>query len=323
MKAIVVEGSPRNPVLVWREVDNVRPAPGEVLLDVRAAGVNRADLLQARGGYPPPPGVTPILGLEVSGVIRECGEGVTGWNAGDRVCALLPGGGYAEQAAVDARILLRVPATWSDVQAAAVPEAWLTAYVNLFEEGRLQPGESVLIHAGASGVGTAAIQLARAAGATVFVTAGSEDKLALCRELGAHHAINYREGEFAARVRAVQPGVDLILDCVGGPYLSQNISILNRFGRLVNIGLLGGPKGELNLEPVLRGRLRIIGSTLRSRSRDEHAELLKAFEQRFWPQLVEGRLRVLVDRTFPIAQAGEAHAWMAANRNKGKVILTL
>jgi NADPH2:quinone reductase len=181
----------------------------------------------------------------------------------------------------------------------------------------------VLIHAGASGVGTAAIQLARAAGATVFVTAGSEDKLALCRELGAHHAINYREGEFAARVRAVQPGVDLILDCVGGPYLSQNISILNRFGRLVNIGLLGGPKGELNLEPVLRGRLRIIGSTLRSRSRDEHAELLKAFEQRFWPQLVEGRLRVLVDRTFPIAQAGEAHAWMAANRNKGKVILTL
>ncbi|MBL8232114.1 MAG: NAD(P)H-quinone oxidoreductase [Bryobacterales bacterium] len=322
MKAIVIEGDPRNPVLVWREVPDVVPAKGEVLLDVRAAGVNRADLLQARGGYAPPPGASEILGLEVCGVIREIAGGVEGWAVGDRVCALLPGGGYAEQVAVDARVLMRVAKHWSDAQAAALPEAWLTAYVNLFEEGALAEGESVLIHAGASGVGLAAIQLARSAGATVLATAGSPEKISLMREIGAHFAINYRETNFADSVRKMTSGVDVILDCVGGSYLAQNISILKRFGRLVNIGLLGGSKGELSLEAVLRGRLRIIGSTLRSRSREEHARLARAFEERFWGMLTRGDLRILIDSTFPMAQAGEAHARMAKNLNAGKIVLT-
>lgn len=322
MKAIVVEGDRRNPVLVWKDVPDIGLQPGEVLLDVRAAGVNRADLIQARGSYAPPPGTSDILGLEVCGVIREVGADVHGWTAGERVCALLPGGGYAEQAAVDARVLMRIPDSWDDAQAAAVPEAWLTAFVNLFQEGALQSGESILIHAGASGVGTAAIQLARAVGATVFVTAGSEDKLAFCRELGAQYAVNYREANFAEAIRAVQPGVDVVLDCVGGSYLAQNISVLRPFGRLVNIGLLGGVKGELSMDALLRGRLRIIGSTLRSRSRSEHAEIVRAFQTRFWNLFTEGSLRVIVDRTFPFHSAGEAHAYMASNQNKGKVVLT-
>ncbi|MCS7024992.1 MAG: NAD(P)H-quinone oxidoreductase [Bryobacteraceae bacterium] len=323
MKAIVVEGDRRNPVLRWREVADVRPGPGEVLLDVRAAGVNRADLLQARGSYPPPAGASDILGLEVCGIIRELGPEVKGWELGERVCALLPGGGYAERAVCDAEVLMRVPPQWSDVEAAAFPEAWITAYVNLFEEGALVEGESVLIHAGASGVGLAAIQLARAAGATVYATAGSAEKISVVLQAGAHHAINYREQNFADQIRKNAGGVDLILDCVGGAYLAQNISLLKRLGRLVNIGLLGGRRGELELDLVLSRRLRIIGSTLRSRSRQEHARLARALLSRFGSLFLTGQLRIIIDSTFPIAEAQKAHERMAQNLNAGKIVLTL
>ncbi|MDX1983426.1 MAG: NAD(P)H-quinone oxidoreductase [Bryobacteraceae bacterium] len=313
MKAII--GSQ----LDWGDAPD--PACGEhqVLIRVYAAGVNRADLMQAKGAYPPPPGVTDILGLEAAGVIEETGAKVTGWKAGDRVCTLLPGGGYAEKAAVDARMPHRLPEDWSFVHGAAFPEAWYTAFVNLFLEAQLKAGESVLIHAGASGVGTAAIQLARAAGAIPYVTVGSEEKAAFCRELGAALAINYKERDFAADLE----GVDVILDCIGGAYLPRNISLLKRFGRLVNIGLLGGSKGELNMAQLLLKRLRMIGSTLRSRSVDEQAAIRHAFEERFWPDLSAGRLRLIIDRSLPMQKAAEAHRYVAENRNTGKVVLTL
>ncbi len=296
--------------LEWADVPDPVAGPGQVLIRVRAAGVNRADLMQAKGVYPPPPGVTDILGLEVAGVI----EGTA-----TRVCALLPGGGYAEKVAVDERMLHRLPETWTFSQGAAFPEVWYTAFLNLFLEAGLQSGESILIHAGASGVGTAAIQLARAAGAVPYVTVGSEDKAAFCRQLGAEKAVNYKEQDFAAEL----PPMDVILDCIGGSYLPKNIAMLKRFGRLVNIGLLGGSKGELNMSHLLMKRLRVIGSTLRSRPTAEQADIKRQFEERFWPDLVSGRLRLIVDKEFPIAQAAEAHQYVAANRNTGKVILTI
>ncbi len=304
MKAIT------GPELQWTEAPDPVCGPGQVLLRVHAAGVNRADLMQAKGVYPPPPGVTDILGLEAAGIVESTGE---------RVCTLLPGGGYAERVAVDARMPHRLPDHWSFADGAAFTEVWYTAFVNLFLEADLKAGESILIHAGASGVGTAAIQLARAAGAIPYVTVGSQEKAAFCRELGAEAAIDYKLEDFAA---ALKP-VDVILDCIGGPYLARNISLLKRFGRLVNIGLLGGSKGELNMSHLLMKRLRVIGSTLRSRTVDEQAAIRQAFEARFWPDVVSGKLRLVIDRQFPIAQAAEAHRYVAENRNTGKVILTV
>ena len=249
-------------------------------MDVRAAAVNRADLWQARGHYPPPFGASAILGLEMAGVVREVGAAVQTFGTGDRVCALLPGGGYAEQVTVPAGMLLRLPADWSFAQGAAVPEVWYTAYINLFDEGALKAGETVLIHAGASGVGTAAIQLAVDAGARAFATAGSEEKVARCRELGAALAVNYKEADFVAEVMAATngEGVDVILDPVGGGYLARNVSLLKPFGRLVNIANLGGSKGELDMGRVLGRRLRIIGSTLRGRPVAEKIAITRKFE---------------------------------------------
>lgn len=307
------------PELKWADAPDPVCGPHQVLIRVHAAGVNRADLMQAKGAYPPPPGVTDILGLEAAGVIEEVGAEAKGWSAGDRVCTLLPGGGYAERVAVDARMPHRLPEHWTFVHGAAFPEVWYTAFVNLFLEAQLKAGESVLIHAGASGVGTAAIQLARAAGATPYVTIGSEEKAKFCLELGAARAVNYKEQDFAAELEPV----DVVLDCVGGAYLTKNISLLKRFGRLVNIGLLGGSKGELNLSQVLMKRLRIIGSTLRSRTADEQAAIRQAFVDRFWPDVAEGRLRLIIDRSLPMPQAAEAHRYVAENRNIGKVVLTL
>ncbi|MBI3684245.1 MAG: NAD(P)H-quinone oxidoreductase [Acidobacteria bacterium] len=310
MKAIVVrEGN-----LLWEETPDVTTGPEEVVVRVRAAGVNRADLLQARGAYPPPPGASRILGLEIAGEAN-----------GMRVCSLLPGGGYAEKATAHRQMLMPLPEHWSFAQGAAVPEAWFTAFVNLFLEGGLRKGEAVLIHAGASGVGTAAIQLARDAGALVLVTVGSAEKAARCRELGADIIIHYREQDFAARALEATEnrGVDLILDCVGGSYLAANLEALARLGRLVNIGLLGGPKAELNLGAVLMKRLRIIGSTLRSRPRDEHIAITREFRERYWDKLVSGAFKIVLDRTFPVAEAGQAHQYMAENRNIGKVVLEI
>ncbi len=299
MQAIEV----REGALCWETVPDPVPTAEEVLIDVRAAGVNRADLLQARGLYPPPAGASHILGLELAGVVQGTGE---------RACALVPGGAYASQAAVHRDMLLALPEGWSFAQGAAVPEAWLTAFVNLFLEGGLQAGESVLIHAGASGVGTAAIQLARAAGARAYVTVRTESKAQTCRDLG-------------AEVVAMDglPQVNLILDCVGAAYLPQNIAALAPFGRLVNIGLLGGGKGELDLNAVLRKRLKIVGSTLRSRQRAEHITIVRAFRERFWEPLTTGAFQIVLDRTFAIAQAGEAHRYMGENRNLGKVVLVV
>lgn len=325
MKGIVVEGSPANPVLVWREVADVDFGADEVLVAVKATAVNRADLSQARGNYPPPPGASEILGLEMAGVITDVGADVSGWQVGDRVCALLPGGGYAQKAAVPQGMLLRLPDGWTFAQGTAVPEVWLTAFVNLFREGNLQPGETVLLHAGASGVGTAAIQLAKSVGARVFITASQERKLARCRELGADLAINYKAEDFLAAVLAATggEGVDLILDPVGGSYLDRNVQALRPFGRLVNIGLLGGGQGEMNVALLLRKRLRLIGSTLRTRPLAEKIAITRQFADQFWPQLRAAELQPIIDTQFPIQEAQTAHEYVAQNRNIGKVVLSV
>ena len=325
MKAIQVQGEKDSPTLVWDEADEPVCGPDEVLVDVRAAAVNRADLWQARGHYPPPFGASAILGLEMAGVVREVGAAVQTFGTGDRVCALLPGGGYAERVTVPAGMLLRLPADWSFAQGAAVPEVWYTAFINLFDEGALKAGETALIHAGASGVGTAAIQLAVDAGALALATAGSAEKVARCRELGAEWAVNYKEADFVAEIMAATDGagVDVILDPVGGGYLARNIALLKPFGRLVNIANLGGSKGELDMGRVLGRRLRIIGSTLRGRPAAEKIAITRRFEEQVWPKLADGRLRPIIDRVFPIAEAQAAHAYVLENRNIGKVILEL
>lgn len=325
MKAIVVYPA-EPPQLLWEDVPDPTYKPDEVLVAVRTTAVNRADLLQAVGGYPPPPGASPILGLEMAGEITAVGEAVTNWQVGDRVCALLPGGGYAELAAVPAGMLLPVPTSWSYAQATAVPEAWLTAYVNLFQEGELAEGEIVLIHAGASGVGTAAIQLARAVGARPWVTAGTAEKLAFCRELGAELAVNYKEADWPTAVAEASQGqgVNLILDPVGGNYFQDNLNALAPHGRLVNIGLLSGGRVEkLNIAPILRRRLQIKGSTLRNRPLAEKINLTHAFYDWFGDQLRDGTLQPIIDTTFPIQEASAAHAYVRQNRNIGKVVLAL
>ncbi|MCO5184239.1 MAG: NAD(P)H-quinone oxidoreductase [Anaerolineae bacterium] len=323
MKAIIVHTADEKPVLNWEDVPDVTIRPNECLVTVRATAVNRADLSQARGNYPPPPGASDILGLEMAGEIAAVGADVTGWQVGDRVCALLPGGGYAEQAAVPGGMLLPLPEHWSFAQGAAVPEVWLTAFVNLFLEGKLQAGETALIHAGASGVGTAAIQLAKAAGATVYVTAGATHKLDRCRELGADLAINYKEQDFSAEILAVSDGVDVILDPVGAGYLARNAEVCRRFGRIVNIGLLGGAQAQINMAHVLRKRLTIIGSTLRTRPLAEKIAITTQFADRFWDQLLSGELQIVIDSQFPVEQAQQAHDYVAQNRNIGKVVLTV
>lgn len=322
MKAIIVCGEKGDPLLVWEDVADIDYGPDEVLVEVRATAVNRADLWQAQGNYPPPAGASDILGLEMAGIVREVGAGVSGWRAGDRVCALLPGGGYAELAAVPAGMLIRLPDEWTFAQGAAVPEVWFTAFINLFDEGRLTAGETALIHAGASGVGTAAIQLVLDDGATPIVTAGSDEKISFCRELGAM-AINYKTHDFLEEVMAATDGrgVDVVLDPVGGGYLTRNVKALRRFGRLVNIGNLSGQPGELDMGQLLGKRLRIVGSTLRTRPLAEKITIKRRFETEYMAKLADGRLRPIIDTTFPLAEAQAAHEYVRANRNIGKVIL--
>ena len=323
MKAIVVQAGGEEPQLVWQTVADVVSRPGELLVQVMATAVNRADLSQARGNYPPPAGESEILGLEMAGRIVALGEAGGGWQVGDRVCALLAGGGYAEQVAVHPDMLLPVPDHWSYAQAAAIPEVWLTAFVNLFQEGGLQAGQRALIHAGGSGVGTAAIQLARAAGAEVYATAGAPEKLATCRALGAALAVDYKQEDFGVAVRQATngEGVDVILDPVGAAYLARNVQLLRPGGRLVHIGLLSGREAALDLGLVLGKSLHLIGSRLRPRPLAEKIAITHAFRAQFWPMLVDGRLRPIIDRVFPIAEAQAAHAYVRRNRNTGKVIL--
>jgi tumor protein p53-inducible protein 3 len=323
MKGIVVHRSPEGIGLSWEEVPEVTIGPEEALIEVRATAVNRADLLQARGKYPPPKGVSEILGLEVSGTILETGSRVTDRRPGDRVCALLPGGGYAEKAAVHAALLLPLHEGMPFTTGAAIPEVWLTAFLNLFHEGSLRRGETVLIHAGGSGVGTAAIQLAREAGATVMATAGSDVKIETCRDLGAVLAVNYREKDFAAEIASAtqREGVDLILDPVGASYFERNLKLLKEGGRLVSIGLLGGTKSAIDLGMLLGKSLRLIGSRLRNRPLAEKIEITRAFRERFWPLFATGKLRPVVDSIYPITEAGAAHEYIASNRSLGKVVL--
>ena len=303
------------------------PDPGddEVLVKVAAAGVNRADIMQRNGHYPPPPGASDVLGLEVSGTVAARGGSVTGWEAGTPVCGLVTGGGYAEYCLVPAPQCLPVPPSVDLVDAAALPEACMTVWTNVFERGRLQPGESVLIHGGSSGIGTTAIQLARLAGARVLVTAGSDDKCAACVDLGAERAINYREADFATEVKDATDGlgVDVILDMVGGPYLTANLDSLAKDGRVVVIGLMGGTQAEVNLATLMSRRLFLTGSTLRARSVAEKSAVRAAVQEHVWPWVADESFRPVVSARFPLDQVTAAHQLMESSRHIGKILLTL
>ncbi|MBI1188798.1 MAG: zinc-binding dehydrogenase [Alphaproteobacteria bacterium] len=301
-----------------------RPAPGggEILIRVRAAGVNRPDLIQRAGLYPPPPGAPDTLGLEVAGEVAAIGAGVARWKPGDRVCALLGGGGYAEYAMAHEGSVLPMPQTLSFTEAAALPETVFTVWANVFESGALKSGEAFLVHGGASGIGTTAIQMAHAAGATVYATAGDAEKTALCERLGARRAINYKTEDFEAVLKEAG-GVDVILDMVGAPYLQKNLNILNDRGRLVYIAFLQGSKGEVDLMRIMLKRLAITGSTLRARPLAEKARLAREVEAHVWPWIAEGKLKPAIDSTFPLVDAEAAHARMQAGTHAGKIVLTL
>src|SRR5215510_11208475 len=323
MLAIEIKGKGGPEVL--RPVDRPVPLPaaGEVLIRVIAAGVNRPDVMQRRGNYPPPPGASDIPGLEVSGEIETTGEGVTEWRGGDRVCALVAGGGYAEYCVAPAPQCLPIPKGMDPVFAAALPETFFTVWTNVFDRGRLQAGETALFHGGASGIGTNAIQLARARGARVFATAGNDEKCRACEQLGAERCINYRTQDFVEVVKALTDGrgVDLILDIVGGDYLPRHLVALAQDGRLVLIGLMSGTTSTLDLNRVLRSRLTITGSTLRPRSVAEKGDIATALLDQVWPLLEDGRVRPIVYRTFPLTEAAEAHRLMESSKHIGKIVL--
>lgn len=323
MIAIAIREPGPADVLVPVERPMPTPGPHEVLIAVAAAGVNRPDVMQRQGRYTPPPGTTDIPGLEVSGTITALGPGVTRWAVGDRVCALLAGGGYAEYCVAPDVQCLRVPEGVSLAEAAALPEVMFTVWSNVFERGRLAAGESILVHGGSSGIGTAAIQLAKAYGARVFATAGSAAKCAACEALGAERCINYREEDFVAVIRAVTAdrGVDVVLDMVAGDYMQRNIDVLAMDGRLVQIAQLGGYRATINTIPILQRRLTITGSTLRARPVEEKGRLAREVEQHVWPLIESGAVRVLIHETFPLAQASDAHARMEASTHIGKLIL--
>ena len=296
--------------------------PGQVLIRVRAAGINRPDLLQRAGRYPPPPGAPEILGLEVAGEIGGVGAGVERWREGDRVTALLAGGGYAEFAVVDARHVLPIPAGLDFVHAAALPETVFTVWANVFEGGRLQRGETLLVHGANSGIGVTAVQMAKAAGARVFATARGADKVARARATGADVAIDASAGDWVAAVKTAG-GVDVILDMMGAGYFAGNVDVLAPGGRLVVIAFLTGAVAELNLMTLMLKRLTLTGSTLRSRDAAEKARLASAIEEHVWPWIASGAVKIPVDRVFPLAGAGEAHAFLEQGAQFGKVVLEI
>ena len=321
MKAIVVEEKS----LVWSEAPEPVAGVGEILIRNRATAINRADLAQRVGGYPPPPGASPILGLECAGDVVAVGDGVSRYEVGDKVCALLAGGGYAELVNVPAGQALRIPRGLDYAQAAALPEVFATAYLNLFVEARLAVGERVLLHAGASGVGTAAIQLCKMNHSPCFVTVGSDDKIERCDALGAGGGANRKSGSFAPQVAGWTEGegFDVILDPVGAAYLKDNLRSLRVDGRLVIIGLLGGAVAELELGLMMMKRLRIIGSTLRARSIAAKSHVMDALEKIVWPKIEAGEIRPIVDEVIPIREAQRAHEVVAGDQTFGKVVLTI
>ena len=312
---------------VLRTVQRPTPVPGpdEVLVAVEAAGVNRPDMLQRQGRYDPPPGASDLPGLEIAGRIAALGEGVTGWAVGDAVCALIAGGGYARYCVVPAPQLLPVPKGYGMVEAAAVPETFFTVWTNVFERGALKPGETLLVHGGSSGIGTTAIQLAKAFGATVFATAGSPEKCRACERLGADRAIDYRSEDYVAAIKQATGGrgVDLVLDMVGGDYIQRNIEVLAPEGRHVSIAFLRGPKVTLNLMPVMLKRLTLTGSTLRARTVEEKGRLARELRAKVWPLIETGTVKPMIHATFPLEQAAEAHRLMESSAHVGKIVLTV
>lgn len=323
MRAIVAESAEQ---LVWQEVPDASAGPGEVLIKVAAAGVNRADVLQAAGKYPPPPGASETIGMEVSGVVADVGADVTQWSVGQQVCALLAGGGYAEYVAVPAGQVMPIPAPVELVDAAGIPEVACTVWSNLVMTAHLGPGQLLLVHGGASGIGTHAIQVARALGARVAVTAGSPEKLELCRELGAQLTISYKDEDFVARLRQETDGADVILDIMGAAYLDRNIDALAPDGQLVIIGMQGGVKSEINLGKLLAKRARVIGTTLRARpvsGPNSKSAVVSAVIASVWPMFASERVRPIIGKRLPIQQAAEAHQLLQSGGTFGKILLTV
>lgn len=324
MQQIVFDGGGGPDVIRVAEAEVPRPAEGKVLIEVAAAGVNRPDVFQRAGAYPPPPGESQVPGLEVSGRVAAVGPGVEGLKEGDEVCALLGSGGYAEYAVADAQLCLPVPKGMDLVDAAGIPENYFTVFDNVVLRGKLAAGERFLVHGGSSGIGSTAIQLAHAFGAEVFATAGSKSKCAFCRTLGADHAIDYKTQDFVAEIKALTDnrGVDVILDMVGGPYLPRNIAILATDGRLVQIAFLGSPVTEkLDFTAVMVRRLVLTGSTLRPRPIEKKAEIARALLERVWPLLDAGTVKPIVHATFPLLEARRAHEMMESSTHLGKILL--
>lgn len=325
MKAITRTGDGGPEVLKLTAVPAPIPGPKQLLINVKATALNRLDMLQRGGLYPPPSGESEILGLEIAGTVEAMGDEVTGFSRGDRVFGLIGGGGYAEQAIIDYRMAILLPEGWSFEQAAAIPEVCFTAGETLFTLGRLRQNETVLIHAGGSGVGTAGTQMAHQIGARVFITAGSEDKIKKSKALGCTEGINYKACNFAEEIMRLTSGegVDVVQDFIGAPYLEQNLSILKPRGRLLMVGLMGGTTVEANLRHILRKRLQIFGSVMRSLPIEEKIQITKRFVNRWFPLLKEGRIKPIIDTVMALSQAREAHEYMEANKNFGKIILKI
>ncbi len=323
MRAILYDQPGGAEVLHLGEVAAQELDPRSIRIRVVTTALNRADILQRRGFYPPPPGASSILGLECAGIVSEVGSEVTRWSEGDAVAALLTGGGYAEQLVVPAECVLPIPAGYSWAEAGAFPEVFLTVFLNVFQLGGFEVGQSVLVHGGASGIGTAAIGMVKEAGGRILVTAGSDERCRRCLDLGADGAVNYRERDFQEEVKVLTEGrgVDIVLDCVGGAYLERNVKVLASGGSLIIIGLLGGSRGEISLGELVSRRLRVIGSTLRARPAAEKAELIRCFLDRFHASLESGSLRPTIDRVLPLERVAEAHRAMEAGEHFGKIVL--
>lgn len=325
MKAVEISkpGGPEVLVLVDRPVPE--PKAGEVLIKVAAAGINRPDVFQRKGAYPPPPGASDLPGLEIVGEIVGGDLAAGGWSPGDRVCALVPGGGYAEYCVAHATQCLPVPAGLSDIEAAGLPETYYTVWSNVFDRGRLAAGETLLVHGGASGIGTTAIQIAKAMGHTVYATVGSDDRVKAVEALGADKGINYKSHDFVQEIKDLTQGrgVDVILDMVAGDYINRDLSCLADDGRIVIIALLGGAKATIDCNQLMRRRLTVTGSTLRPRGPEFKAQIAQSLKARVWPLLESGKIRPVIHATFPLARACDAHAMMDAGEQIGKIILTM
>ena len=325
MKAIVIEEPGSEDCMQLGEAESPAIRAGSLRIEIHAAGVNRADLLQRQGLYPPPPGAPDTLGLECAGVVTELGDGATGFAVGDRVMALLPGGGYAEEVVVDAGSVMSLPDALSFHEGAGLAETLLTVHLNVWDEGRLPEGGAVLVHGGGSGIGTTTIDLVKRAGGRVVATAGSAEKCAKCLELGADAVANYREDDWVAVAKEATGGrgVDVVLDSIGGPYLEGNLNALANDGALVLIGLMGGARTDVNMGQMLARRLRVIGSTLRTRSEAQKRAIVESFLARFGEALAEGRIRPVLHEVFPLAEAPEAHRLLKASTHFGKVVLAV